>query len=323
MDFTIWKYENGYQTDVIPVVYLHSFHGNGEDVWKACHGLKDCPPMVLVSVNNTCTGLDDELSPWPADGVWKGQAPYKGLAEEHLRWMMEECVPQVEAQVSRFIRDTQGSKANGDSSTRTSDANAGGMGKADNAGKAERTNAADGTTDRFLPVIAGYSLAGLFALWATWNSGYFRRVASVSGSLWYPGFTDYIRNNEPKSGCGEKSGPEKAYFSLGDRESRTRHPLMSRVDACTADHTASRPLSNGIPATISTIRSSAWPGPSPGCCAEAGYCRRNLTSTPLWSVGHTPNGSMKGSSVASVTRCELLMLPRGPNTAASSSSSPG
>ena len=98
MDFTIWKYENGYQTDVIPVVYLHSFRGNGEDVWKACHGLKDCPPMVLVSVNNPGTGLDDELSPWPAEGVWKGQAPYKGLAAEHLRWMMEECVPQVEAQ---------------------------------------------------------------------------------------------------------------------------------------------------------------------------------------------------------------------------------
>ena len=37
MDFTIWKYENGYQTDVIPIVYLHSFRGNGEDVWKACH----------------------------------------------------------------------------------------------------------------------------------------------------------------------------------------------------------------------------------------------------------------------------------------------
>ena len=124
--------------------------------------------------------------------------------------MMEECVPQVEAEVSRFIRDTQGSQANGNSGTRRSDANAGGTGKADHAGKADCTNTADGTTVRFLPVIAGYSLAGLFALWAAWNSGYFRRVASVSGSLWYPGFTDYIRNNEPKSGCGEKSGPEKA-----------------------------------------------------------------------------------------------------------------
>ena len=191
--------------------------------------------MVLVSVNNPGTGLDDELSPWPADGVWKGQAPYKGLAAEHLRWMMEECVPQVEAEVSRFIRDTQGSQANGNSSTRTSDANAGGTGKAENAGKAERTNAADGTTARFLPVIAGYSLAGLFALWAAWNSGYFRRVASVSGSLWYPGFTDFIRDNAPRTGLKEGTGLEKAYFSLGDRESHTRHPLMSRVDACTAE----------------------------------------------------------------------------------------
>ena len=221
MNFTIWKYENGYQTDIIPIVYLHSFRGNGEDVWKACHRLKNCPPMVLVSVNNPGTGLDDELSPWPAEGVWKDQAPYKGLAAEHLRWMMEECVPQVEAEISRLMQDRP---------CRSSQAN-------------------DGDAARFLPVIAGYSLAGLFALWAAWNSGYFQRVACVSGSLWYPGFTDYIRDNAPKAGCGEKSGPEKAYFSLGDRESHTRHPLMSRVDACTAE-VVKRVRSYGIETTF-------------------------------------------------------------------------
>ena len=107
MDYTIWNDNTAGGMSPLPIVYLHSFRGNGEDVWKACHGLNDCPSMVLVSVNNPGTGLDDELSPWPADGVWKGQAPYKGLAAEHLRWMMEECVPQVEAEVGRFIRDTQ------------------------------------------------------------------------------------------------------------------------------------------------------------------------------------------------------------------------
>ena len=251
MNYTIWNDNTAGSMPFLPIVYLHSFRGNGEDVWNACHGLKDCPPMVLVSVNNPGTGLDDELSPWPAEGVWKGQAPYKGLAAEHLRWMMEECVPQVEAEISNLMQDRprMGSQANGNSGTRTSDANAGGTGKADNAGKAERTNAADGTLVRFLPVIAGYSLAGLFALWAAWNSGYFRRVASVSGSLWYPGFTDYIRDNAPKSGCGEKTGLEKAYFSLGDRESRTRHPLMSRVDACTAE-VVERVRSYGIETTF-------------------------------------------------------------------------
>ena len=204
MEYTVWKNEEAYRDNPVPVVYLHSFRGNGEDVWKACHGLNDCPPMVLVSVNNPGTGLDDELSPWPADGVWKGQAPYKGLAAEHLRWMLEECVPQVETQFG--IRD-------------------------------------------ILPVIAGYSLAGLFALWAAWSSGYFRRVASVSGSLWYPGFTDYIRDNAPKAGLREGTSLGKAYFSLGDRESRTRHPLMSRVDACTAE-VVERVRSYGIETTF-------------------------------------------------------------------------
>ena len=221
MEYTVWKNEEAYRNSPVPVVYIHSFRGNGEDVWKAYHGLKDCPPMVLVSVNNPGTGLDDELSPWPAEGVWKGQAPYKGLAAEHLRWMMEECVPHVEAKVSSLMQDIphMDSQVN------------------------------DGDTVRFLPVIAGYSLAGLFALWAAWNTGYFRRVASVSGSLWYSGFTDFIRHNAPKAGCGEKSGPEKAYFSLGDRESRTRHPLMSRVDTCTAE-VAERVRSYGIETTF-------------------------------------------------------------------------
>ena len=230
MNYTIWNDNTAGSTPTLPIVYPHSFRGNGEDVWKACHGLKDCPPMVLVSVNNPGTGLDDELSPWPAEGVWKGQAPYKGLAAEHLRWMMEECVPQVEAEISSLMQDRprMGSQANWNSGTRTSDANAGGAGKADNAGKADCTNAAYGTTARFLPVIVGYSLAGLFALWAAWNSGYFRRVASVSGSLWYPGFTDFIRDNAPTGHIG------KVCISLGDRESHTRHPLMSQVDTCTA-----------------------------------------------------------------------------------------
>ena len=74
-------------------------------------------------------------------------------------------------------------------------------------------------------------------------------MASVSGSLWYPGFTDYIRDNAPKAGLREGTSLGKAYFSLGDRESRTRHPLMSRVDACTAE-VVERVRSYGIETTF-------------------------------------------------------------------------
>ena len=37
-------------------------------------------------------------------------------------------------------------------------------------------------------VIAGYSLAGLFALYAGYNTDCFEKIVSASGSLWYPGF---------------------------------------------------------------------------------------------------------------------------------------
>lgn len=74
---------------------------------------------------------------------------------------------------------------------------------------------------------AGYSLAGLFTLWSVWQTDVFRRAACVSASLWYPRFTDFLAARQPA--CV----PERIYFSLGDKESRTRHPLMSRVDVCT------------------------------------------------------------------------------------------
>ncbi len=41
------------------------------------------------------------------------------------------------------------------------------------------------------PWLAGYSLAGLFALWALFESDSFAGALSASGSLWYPGFADY------------------------------------------------------------------------------------------------------------------------------------
>lgn len=71
--------------------------------------------------------------------------------------------------------------------------------------------------------IAGYSLAGLFALYAIYQTGLFSRVGSMSGSLWFPGMKDYIFSHEPK--CW----PDCMYFSLGDKESKTRNPVLQYV----------------------------------------------------------------------------------------------
>lgn len=71
--------------------------------------------------------------------------------------------------------------------------------------------------------IAGYSLAGLFALYAIYQTDLFFRVGSMSGSLWFPGMKDYIFSREPK--CW----PDCMYFSLGDKESKTRNPVLQCV----------------------------------------------------------------------------------------------
>lgn len=46
--------------------------------------------------------------------------------------------------------------------------------------------------------IAGYSLAGLFALYAIYQTDLFSRVDSISGSLWLPGMEEYVFSHEPK-----------------------------------------------------------------------------------------------------------------------------
>lgn len=71
--------------------------------------------------------------------------------------------------------------------------------------------------------IAGYSLAGLFALYCCYKTDIFDRVVSVSGSLWYPGFMDFAVSNEMLK------RPEKMYISLGDKEAKTRIKMMQPV----------------------------------------------------------------------------------------------
>ena len=71
--------------------------------------------------------------------------------------------------------------------------------------------------------LAGYSLAGLFALYAGYRCDDFKRIISASGSLWYPGFLDYVRSHELSSNI------DCLYLSLGDKEAKTRNPIMVTV----------------------------------------------------------------------------------------------
>ncbi len=78
-------------------------------------------------------------------------------------------------------------------------------------------------------IIAGYSLAGLFALWSLYQTGIFSSAASISGSMWFPGFAGYVRSHD------FIVQPDFLYFSLGDKESRTLNPLLAPVQTITEE----------------------------------------------------------------------------------------
>ena len=70
-------------------------------------------------------------------------------------------------------------------------------------------------------VLGGYSMGGLFALWAACRSDAFSAVAAASPSVWFPGFAEYMMSGGIRTG--------RVYLSLGDREEKTRNPVMAAV----------------------------------------------------------------------------------------------
>lgn len=74
--------------------------------------------------------------------------------------------------------------------------------------------------------IAGYSLAGLFSLYAACRCLLFQGVASISGSLWYDGWSAWAEAHPP---LGTKRQPF-VYLSLGDRESQSKNTRLQQND---------------------------------------------------------------------------------------------
>ncbi|MDQ7096700.1 alpha/beta hydrolase-fold protein [Desulfosporosinus sp. PR] len=69
----------------------------------------------------------------------------------------------------------------------------------------------------------GYSLGGLAALYGHCLLG-FRGCGSCSGSLWFPGWLEFLQKHPPAG---------KVYLSLGGKEEKTKDPLMCEVGIAT------------------------------------------------------------------------------------------
>lgn len=91
--------------------------------------------------------------------------------------------------------------------------------------------------------IGGYSLAGLFAVYAVFHTDRFDRLASMSGSLWFDGFAGAMAS------WALPRPLTAAYFSLGDREKETKSPRMAAVEQCTRA-AAVRFAAEGVPTML-------------------------------------------------------------------------
>ena len=129
-------------------------------------------------------------------------------------------------------------------------------------------------------VLVGYSLAGLFSLWAGLSpqlsdaaapqvarscqpgvspqlgagvspqpAATFQRIGAVSGSFWFPGLLDYVDQQL----SGGVVGLTHAYLSLGDREERTPNPQIMHVRE-NAELLASKLENAGITSTFELNR---------------------------------------------------------------------
>ena len=70
-------------------------------------------------------------------------------------------------------------------------------------------------------ILGGYSLAGLFALWASTQTDLFYGIAAASPSVWFPDWMEFEQQHPIQA--------QHVYLSLGDKEERTKNTVMAAV----------------------------------------------------------------------------------------------
>ena len=131
------------------------------------------------------------LTPWPAEALYRGEPDFGGEAAATLGELIGETIPGIEAR------------------------------------------------DGLVPIargVCGYSLGGLFALYALTHTSVFSACGCVSGSVWYEGWVDHLRELD------RDLAGTFAYLSLGTKERRAARPLLKavqdRMEDCAAILTA-------------------------------------------------------------------------------------
>lgn len=78
-------------------------------------------------------------------------------------------------------------------------------------------------------IIAGYSMGGLFAVYAPYVSKSYDKCICASGSVWFPGFLEFARSTP------FERRPQAVYFSLGNKETHSRIEALTTTRSVMED----------------------------------------------------------------------------------------
>lgn len=159
------------------ICYMILPEGIKGDLCDGLKGLSEKHGISIVVIEDV--NWNDDLTPWPAVGVFKKAKPFGGKAAAFLNKLPHEIIPETERDLG--IED------------------------------AERT-------------LLGVSLSGLFAVWSAFNTDAFTNIISISGSLWYDGFVEWMKEQTPSPQL------KKICMLLGEKEKNAKEKRMATVE---------------------------------------------------------------------------------------------
>ena len=159
------------------ICYMILPQGIKEDLTAGLGVLSEKYGVSIVVIEDV--DWNDDLTPWPAEGVFKKAKPFGGHTAMFLDKLTHEIMPDAEKRLG--------------------------------IEEAERT-------------ILGVSLSGLFAVWSAFNTNTFTNVISISGSLWYDGFVEWMKESTPSPSI------RKVCMLLGEKEKHSKEKRMATVE---------------------------------------------------------------------------------------------
>lgn len=159
------------------ICYMILPEGIKGDLFDGLKGLSEHYSVSIAVID--AVNWNDDLTPWPAKGVFKKAKPFGGRSASFLEKLANEIIPKTEAELG--------------------------------INNAERS-------------LLGVSLSGLFAVWSAFNTDTFTNIICLSGSLWYDGFTDWMKGQTPSHQL------KKVCLLLGEKEKNAKEKRMASVE---------------------------------------------------------------------------------------------